>query len=144
MSELCREAGAASREVIAESTTWPLWISLVTIATTASNPEQKERMCAALSEGYRSVIDFWEGIYGGLIAYLGLRLQEPKTLHQFAQSVMSLSEGDSLRQRVMREPTTLDLPTGPGGEPREWTLYAVSLEALARQFFEPDPEFVAG
>ena len=36
---------------------------------------------------------------------------------------------------------TLDLPTGPDGELREWTLYAVTIEALALQFFEPDPEF---
>ena len=143
MSEICREAGRASRDSIAESTSWPLWISVVTIATTSSNVDQKDRMCTALAEGYGSVADYWEGIYRGLIDHLGLRLRTPRTLHQFSQAVVSLSEGDSLRQHVVRQARYLDLPTGPGGELQEWTLYAVTLEALAIQFFEPDPAFIA-
>lgn len=143
MSEICRVAGGASRQLIADSTSWPLWISVVTIATTNSNEDQKERMCTALAESYRSVAEYWEGIYRGMIDHLGLRLRAPRTLLQFSQAVTSLSEGDSLHQRVVPEARHLDLPTGPGGELREWTLYAVSLEALAIQFFEPDPDFVA-
>jgi len=143
MSEICRMAGRASRESIAESTSWPLWISVVTIATTSSNKDQKDRMCTALAQGYGSVADYWEGIYSGLIDHLGLRVRAPRTLHQFSQAVVSLSEGASLHQHVVREVRHLDLPTGPGGELREWTLYAVTLEALAIQFFEPDPDFVA-
>jgi len=143
MSELCRVAGATSRQVIAESSSWPLWISVVTIATTSSNPDQRDRMREALSEGYRSVTEFWGGIYGGLIAFLGLRMRDPRTLEQFALAVTSLAEGDSLRRHVVREAPTFDLPTGTGGEMQEWTLYSVTLEALALQFFEPDPDFVA-
>jgi hypothetical protein len=143
MSEICRVAGGASRQLIAESTSWPLWISVVTIATTSSNKDQKERMCTALAEGYRSVAEHWEGIYRGLIDHLGLRLRAPRTLIQFSQAVTSLSEGDSLHQRVVPEARHLDLPTGPEGEMREWSLYAVTLEALAIQFLEPDPDFVA-
>ena len=36
----------------------------------------------------------------------------------------------------------MDLPTGPGGELQEWTLYSLAIEAVALQFFEPDPDFV--
>jgi len=143
MSEICRVAGGASRALIAESTSWPLWISVVTIATTSSNPDQKDRLCTALAEGYGSVEDFWEGTYRGMIDYLGLRLRAPRTLRQFTQAVTSLSEGDSLHQHVVPKVRSLDLPTGPDGEMQEWTLYAVTLEALAIQFFEPDPDFVA-
>jgi hypothetical protein len=32
-------------------------------------------------------------------------------------------------------------PTGRDGAPREWTLFAVGLEALARQFFDLDPDW---
>ena len=92
---------------------------------------------------YDSVAEFWEAIYGGLIAFLGLRLRAPRTMLQFAQAVTSLSEGDSLRRHVVREIVALDLPSGPRGADQEWTLYAVTLEALALQFFEPDPDFVA-
>ena len=141
MSELCRVAGATSRQAIAESTSWPLWISVVTIATTSSNQEQRDRICEALAMA-SVVAEFWEAIYGGLIAFLGLRLRAPRTM-PFAQAVTSLSEGDSLRRHVVREIITLDLPSGPRGADQEWTLYAVTLEALALQFFEPDPDFVA-
>ena len=143
MSELCRVGGGASRALVAASTSWPLWISVVTIATTSSNADQKDRMCTALAEGYQSVAEFWEEAFRGMIDFLGLRLRAPRTLYQFSQAVTSLSEGDSLHQHVVREARNLDLPTGPGGEMQEWTLYAVTLEALAIQFFEPDPDFVA-
>lgn len=143
MSQLCRVAGRASRGAIAESTSWPLWISIVTIATTSQDPHQKERLCQALAEGYRSVAEFWTGVYAGLTQHLGLRLRGPRTMLQFANAVSALSEGDSLRQHVMNETLLLDLPTGPDGEVQEWSLYGVTLEALAKQFFEPDPDFVA-
>ena len=139
MSELCRVAGAASQDVISNSSNWSLWISVVAIATSTSNEEQRDRMCDALTEGYRSVSDIWEGIYGGLAAFLGLRVRAPRTLHQFADALSSLSEGDSLRQHVLRESIRFDLPSGPGGELQEWTLYGTTIEALAIQFFEPDP-----
>ncbi len=143
MSELCRVAGAASRTALSDSTGWSLWVSTVTIATTTVNEDQRQRMRVALMEGYESVTEFWAGIYGGLVALLGLRLRAPRTLEQFAIAVSSLTEGDSFRQHVEGRTVTLDLPSGPGGELRTWTLYSVAIEALALQFFEPDPDFEA-
>ena len=142
LSELCRVVGATSREVIAESASWPLWISVVAIASSTNNEEQRQRMCAALSEGYELVTTFWEGVFGGLIALLGLRPRAPRTVRQFTMAVAALSEGDSLRRHVERAPVTVDLPTGPGGDLQEWTLYSLAIEAVALQFFEPDPDFV--
>ncbi len=143
LSELCRVAGATSREAIAESSSWPLWISVVAIASSTSNDDLRDRMCAALSEGYELVTAYWEGVYGGLIALLGLRPRAPRTVRQFTMAVSALSEGDSLRRHVERAPVTVDLPSGPGGEVQEWTLYSLAIEAVALQFFEPDPDFVA-
>ena len=87
-------------------------MSTVTIATTTPNEEQRQRMRAALTEGYESVTEFWAGIYGGLVALLGLRLRAPRTLEQFAIAVSSLTEGDSFRQHVEGRTVTLDLPVG--------------------------------
>jgi hypothetical protein len=143
LSELCRVVGATSREAIAESSSWPLWISVVAIASSTSNEEQRQRMCAALGEGYEVVTTFWEGVYGGLVTLLGLRPRAPRTIRQFTIAVAALSEGDSLRRHVERKAVTVDLPTGPAGEVQEWTLYSLAIEAVALQFFEPDPDFVA-
>jgi hypothetical protein len=142
MSELCRVAGAASQDVVSSSSNWSLWISVVAIATSTSNAEQRDRLCDALTEGYRSVSDIWEGIFGGLAAFLGLQVRQPRTLHQFADAMSALSEGNSLRQHVLRESVRFDLPSGPGGALQEWTLFGSTIEALAVQFFEPDPDFV--
>ncbi len=142
MSELCRVAGATSRQVIAESNSWALWVSVVAIASSTSNDALRERMCGALTDGYQSVTAFWESVYRGLLDILGLRPRAPLTVQQFVVAVTSLSEGDSLRQHVERAPISLDLPTGPAGELTEWTLYSVTIEAIALRFFEPDPDFV--
>jgi hypothetical protein len=142
MSELCRVAGAASRKAIGESTSWPLWISVVAIASSSSREEQRRRMRAALAEGYELVTEFWEGVYSGLAALLGLRPRAPRTVRHFVQAVMALSEGDSLRGHLERSAVTVELPTGPDGGAQEWTLYSLAIEAVALQCFEPDPDFV--
>ena len=118
MSELCRVAGAASQDVISNSSNWSLWISVVAIATSSSNNEQRDRMCDALTEGFRTVSDIWEGIYAGLAAFLGLRVREPRTLHQFADALSSLSEGDSLRQHILRESTRFTCRAAPEANSR--------------------------
>ena len=143
MSELCRLVSEASRRVIIESPSWQLWISVVAIATGSSNDEQQQRMCSALSEGYRSTTEFWESVYQGLLAHLGLRPRAPFTVALFTKIVMALSEGSTIRQRVDGESETVDLRSGPGDEAQEWSLYGVAIEAVALRFFEPDPAFVA-
>jgi hypothetical protein len=142
MSQLCRVAGAASREAISESPNWPLWVSVVAIATSSTNDEQRQRMCDALREGYDAVIGYWAGVYEGIVEFLGLRLRAPRTIHQFAVAVTALSEGDSLRQHVDRAQSLVELPTGTDGETQEWTIYSLAVEAVALQFFEPDPDYV--
>ena len=143
MSELCRLVTDASRQVIIEGTSWQLWISVVTIATGSSNEEQQQRMCAALAEGYRTTTQFWESIFQGLLTFLGLRPRAPLTVTQFTKILMAQSEGSTIRQRVDGESETVDLPNGPGDKVRTWTLYGVAIEAIARRFFELDPDFVA-
>lgn len=142
MSELCRVVSDASRQVIIDSTSWPLWISVVAIATSSSQEELRQRISAALAEGYRSTTEFWEGIFRGLLDFLGLRPRAPLTLVQFTKVLMALSEGQTIRQQVDGVYETVDLPTGPLGEVQEWSLYGLAIEAVAARFFEPDPAFV--
>lgn len=143
MSELCRLVSEASRLVIIESSSWQLWISVVAIATGSSNAEQQQRMCTALAEGYRSTTEFWENIYQGLLAILGLRPRAPLTISQFTTIVMALSEGSTLRQRVDGESESVELPSLSSDGVREWSLYGIAIEAVAVRFFEPDPAFIA-
>jgi len=141
LQELCRVGGAASSGAIANSPSWSLWISILTIATTTSHPEQRQRIGAALAEGYESVTEFWERIYGSLAEFLGFRICEPRTIRRFTVAVTALSEGYSLREHVDGNVEQFILPTGRNGEDQEWTLYGAGLEALAHRFFELDPGF---
>ena len=63
------------------------------------------------------------------------------TMRQFTDAALAWSEGQSIRQRVSGKFVRLTLPTGPEDEMQEWTLFGVGIEALVRQFFEPDPSF---
>ena len=77
-----------------------------------------------------------------MISYLGFRLREEFTLHQFVIAADALSQGYGLRDRIDSSIDERILrPTGPGGEAQEWTLFAVAFEGLIRQFFEIDPEW---
>jgi len=141
MSQLCRVAGAGSREALTESSGWSLWVSVVAIATTSPNEEQRQRMCAALTEAYEATTSFWEGVYGGLATLLGLRTRPGLSIRDFATAVSTLAEGDQFRSHVDPSQATVVVPGGPDGEDQEWTLYALTIESLALRFFELDPGF---
>ena len=53
----------------------------------------------------------------------------------------ALDQGFSLRHRINGKIEYVTRPTGPNGENEDWTLFALGLEALVHQFFEPDPTY---
>ena len=140
--EVCRVGGTASSAAISRSTAWPLWISVLAMAAATTSPDQRERITAGLTEGYDSVATFWGSHFELLMALLGLRFRPEFEPDQFVHAVVALSEGCSLRQRTLEQLQLLTRPTGPGGAPQEWSLFAVGLEALVHQFLEVDPGFV--
>ena len=141
LQELCRVGGAASSSAIARSPIWSLWISVLTIATTTSDLEQRKRIGAALADGYETMTESWQGIYVWLLDFLGFQMREPMTTHQFTVAVTALNEGYSLREHVDGGIEQFFLPTGRNGEDQEWTLFGAGLEALVHRFLEPDPRF---
>jgi hypothetical protein len=140
MRELCRLVGAASSESLQNSPNWPLWISVVAMATTSSPSERRSRVQSALRDGYVSITEFWEASTEGFMAYLGLRFREPWTLRQYTITSTALSEGYALRQYIEGGLDSFMRPTGPDGELQEWTLFGAAMEVLAVQCVEPDPD----
>jgi hypothetical protein len=139
LQEVCRIGGSASTTAIADSSNFSLWISVMAMATTRPLPDERQRIQAALLEGYEAVSKFWEDVFAGLAAFLRVRIRPPWTMRQFVVAVTALNEGCSLRQRVSGHIDLIDRPTGPNGEDQEWTIFGAGLEALVNQFFEPDP-----
>lgn len=142
VSELCRVAGGAHAEALANSRGWHLFVG--TWANLASRPdgERDERITAAAQETYVAVTERLAEVVSDFMALLGLRLRDGLTLEQLAQAVVALSEGCGLRDQVDADGARkLRLPTGPGGRRQEWRLFSVGFEALVWHFLELDPRF---
>lgn len=142
LSEVCRVGGAASLRALVDSRSWALWVGVWVLAVTGAPSERVDRVRQALLDGYEATTELWMGLHGAMIDALGLRLRSPFTLRQFTVSVGALVEGCALREGSERQAAVLLRPSGPAGEPQEWTLFAVGLEALAHQFLELDPDWV--
>jgi len=139
LQQVCRVGGAASSNAIASSANLSLWISVVAMATSSALPDERRRIQAALLESYDAASKFWDETFAGLANLLSVRLRSPWTMQQFVMAVTALNEGSSIRERISGNVERVTRPTGPNGEDQEWTLFAVGLEALIHQFFEPDP-----
>jgi hypothetical protein len=142
VQQVSRVGGGASTRALASSTNWSLWINVVAMSNSVSGPEQRQRIKAALLEGYTHVYEFWAEQLGALMAIVGYRVRQPRTLSDYIIAVTAYSEGCSIRLRISDHIDVVTRPTGPHGEDEEWTLFALGLEALASAYLEPDPTFV--
>ncbi len=139
-AELCRVAGAANVEALERSPNWTSWIGVWALATAGDPYVYRKRIESALVDGYNAFTHRFVELYAGMASLLGLQLRPGLSLRQFAIAAESLAEGCALRSRV--DPSGMFgilRPTGPDGPVREWTLFAVGLEALTLQFFDLDP-----
>jgi hypothetical protein len=143
LREVCRVGGNATNVAIHESPNWPLWITVVSMATATTTPEQQARIKSALTDGYKSTYEDRTKLYELLMQVFGMRLRTPWTIDQFTIAVTAFSEGCSLRQHITGNIEVMLRPTGSQGEEQEWSLLAVGVEALIDQFFEPDPNYAA-
>lgn len=141
LTELCRVVGTASSDSLKVSSNWPLWISVVAVATTTTPSERRSRVQLSLRDGYASLTEFWDGTTRVLMSRLGLRFREPWTLRGYNIVTTALSEGYAMRQHIEGGLGTFLRPTGPGGEPQEWTLFGAAMEAFVRQALEMDADF---
>ncbi len=143
MRELCRIGGAANMQAVRQSENWPSWIAVWAVAADGESTENRKRVTRALMTGYEAFTERIEAVYAAMTAFLGYRLREGFTLHQFSIAADALGQGCGLRERVDDSILNSILrATGPDGEIQEWTLFAVAFEALVHQFFEIDPEWI--
>lgn len=141
VQQVCRVGGWANSVATAESPNYPLWMHVVATALTTSDVGQRDRIKSALRQGYTSFTTFWDESFSALAALLGLRIRPESDMSQFVMVLTALDQGFSIRHRINGQVECVTRPTGPNGEAEEWTLFAVGLEALVHQFFEPDPAY---
>ncbi len=145
LREACRVGGEANMLALLDSPNWPSWIGVWTLRTTGDLAEHRERIDAALLDGYESFTAHFEQAYLAVLAMLGFRLRENLTIRQFTIAVGALAEGCALRGRVDEDSMYgIKRATGPEAEEQTWTLFGVGLDAMAHQFFEIDPDSTVG
>jgi len=138
--EVCRAGAAANMVALSQSTDWSLWIGVWAVTSVGSAPARRRRIEAALEQAYLAVTERMERIYQAAMDIVGFRVRSGLTIRQFTIAVAALTEGCVLRNRVDGQAMSgIVRSTGPGGQPQEWTLFGIGLEALAEKFFEPAP-----
>ena len=143
MRELCRVGGAANMQAVRESSTWPLWINVWSVASLGEDSADRKKIGAALTAGYESFSKRIEDVYRTVVSLLGFRVREPMTLNQFSVAADSLGQGFGLRDRFDGSSAEVVWrATGPDGRLQEWTLFAITFEALVFHFFEIDPDWI--
>ncbi len=141
---LCRFAGNLNTQAVRESTNWPLLIGIWAQTATGEETVSRKKIKDALLSAADAFTERIEGIYAAMADFLGLRLREQFALRDFVIAADSLSEGLGLRNRLDETARRVIIrPTGRNGAPEEWTVFAVALEGLVRQFFEFDPDWAA-
>jgi hypothetical protein len=142
LRDLCRLAGQLNTQTVHESVNWPLIIGIWAQTATGEPTVSRKKIEAALLSAFDGFTARIEANYGAMATFIGLRLREQFTLLDFVIAADSLSEGYGLRDRLDDMPKRIVVrPTGPNGEPQEWTIFAVALEGLVCQFFEFDPDW---
>ena len=141
LRELARVGGEVGIRSRLETRDWSLWIGVWVLALTSEPVGPRRNLRDALAAGLGTAASRWEQLFAGICTHLGIRVRAPLTIGQFTVAVSSMAEGSALREGGDPDVAVLVRPSGPSGEPQEWTLFGVCMEALALRFFEIDPDW---
>jgi hypothetical protein len=120
---------------------WELFIGVWVVSVTNPQAKEDKELRRALTEGMDATGAAWNRLVGAVHEYLGVRVREGLTLAQHCESAAAMAAGFALRQASRDERQVYMMPTGPGGELREWTLFGIALEGLALKYLELIPDW---
>ena len=142
LAQAVRVGCQLSQRVLAESTTWRIQIGVWALAMTGFESSQLGPIRQAVAAAYATTTATTASNNRTIADYLGFRPRGPATIEQFSLAADALGEGFALRLATgIHESEPVLLPTGPGGAEEEWTLYALAVHAIIRDFLEIDPDW---
>ena len=141
LRELFRVTAEANLQVGTASRSWATVIGVWALASGARGTANTDRIHEAIGRSHAATDRRSIAATEALMEFLGLRVRHPLTADQFSRSCSALVEGCALRDRAGQRIRGIELPTGPDGEVQEWTILGIGMDALAEQFFEPDPDW---
>lgn len=141
LGELCRVGSEVAFDSLHDGKGWVPWLGVLL----ASQPEQptaeEVRIREAAISALREANLRWEETHTSLLAAIGFRLRPPFTMEQFIWATGALTEGYLIADALIDALEPISLPTGAGGAEQEWTSYSLAFCAIARSFFEIDPDW---
>jgi len=139
--ELMRLAADANLSAGTTSRPWATVIGIWALASGARRAGSTDAVYDALRSSYASLEGRAVAETEAMLAYFGLRARPPLDVRQFTRGLTALVEGSALRQRADAGMRDIELPTGPDGALRSWTVLGIGMDALVDQFFELDPDW---
>lgn len=137
LRELTRVVTAFNHLRLEDGENWRIYGALRSAALTRFGDDTE--MLDAIREGEEFLIQGYADLYGSVAELLGYRLKGDLTLLEFSAVTFALNEGLVHRLSDTFRRGGISRPTGPNGEEREWTLYAIGFEALVHAFWEKKP-----
>ncbi len=137
LRELTRVVTAFNHLRLEDGENWRIYGALRTAAMTRFGDDTE--IMDAIREGEEFLINGYADLYGSVADLLGYRLKGDLTLTEFSAVTFALNEGLVHRLSDTFRRGGIERPTGPDGEMREWTLYAIGFEALVHAFWEKRP-----
>jgi hypothetical protein len=142
LAEAARVGANLSLGILAGSTMWRIRIGVWALAMTGSESGQLGPVRQAVAAAYAGTTAATAASNWSIARYLGFRPKPPGRIEEFSLAADALGEGYSLRLATgVDDLEPMWLPTGPDGELREWSLYALAVHALLLEFLELDPDW---
>ena len=133
VSELIRVVGFFNHQALDSSPEWRLYNAVRAVAITRSDVDPEIQKL--LEQGESQIIQLYAELYESVSETFDVPLSESFTMHQFSAAVYALNEGLTSRLSTCYESIGIER-TNSSGETKEWSLFAIGLEALVYQFFD--------
>jgi len=131
--DLIRQVGEFNHVALAESANWRIYTALRAAALT--RPDADQAVIEALSAGEDFLIQEYGDFYAEMASTVGLQLKDEYEMSQFSAAAYSINEGLALRIASTYRQTDISRSTEDGST-KQWTLFAIALEALIFHFFD--------
>lgn len=132
---MIRVVGAANFRRLEKSPKWFIYRAAAFSAGT--RPDELPEVLEAVRYGEEVLIDDYGRMFEAMAELFHYRLRSEYRLSEFTMSVYALNDGLAASVGRTHRLWGIERATGPHGEMEEWSLFAVGVEAMIDQFFEP-------